>query len=76
VFSWVIFQRVYHPAWADKIPYVVAVIQLKEGPRLISNIVGCDPSAVFCGMPVEVSFERVSPEMKLPVFRPRSGLES
>jgi uncharacterized OB-fold protein len=70
VFSWVIFRRAYHPAWDDAIPYVVAVVELAEGPRLSSNLIDCDHAAVTCGMPVEVVFDTISPEMTLPRFRP------
>ena len=40
VFSFVVYHRVYHRAFKEKVPYVVAVIELEEGPRLISNLVG------------------------------------
>lgn len=36
--SWVIYHRAMHPAFADKVPYNVAIVELAEGPRLISNI--------------------------------------
>jgi uncharacterized OB-fold protein len=38
--SWVVYHRSYHPAFADRLPYNVAVVELDEGPRLISNITG------------------------------------
>lgn len=38
------------------LPYVVAYVQLEEGPQLLTNIVGCDPKAVAIGMPVRVDF--------------------
>ena len=46
------------------------MIELQEGTRLVSNVVGCDPSEVQIGMPVELSIEHVDEEMKLPLFRP------
>ena len=71
VYSWIV---VRHPVPADiyagDVPYVVALIDLEEGVRMASNIVGCDASAVRAGMPVEVSFEAVTPEVTLPLFRP------
>lgn len=70
VHSFVVYHRVYHAAWADAVPYVVAVVGLDEGPRLTSNIVECDPSAVHCDMPVEVAFEDVTEFVTLPKFRP------
>jgi len=45
------------------------LIQLREGPRLISNVVGCAPEEVRIGMPVRVRFEDVG-EFTLPLFEP------
>jgi len=53
-------------------PYVVALIQLDEGPRLISNIVGCEPEAVEIDMPVRVRFEPAG-DFLLPRFEPQRG---
>ena len=72
VFSFVIFHRVYHPAFEADLPYAVALVELEEGLRLVSNIVGCPPEQVVCDMPVEVVFEDVTPEVTLPKFKPRS----
>lgn len=73
VYSFVVFHRVYHPGWADAVPYVVAVVELDEGPRLTSNIRNCDPAAVYCGMPVAVVFEDVTSTTTLPKFCPDRG---
>jgi uncharacterized OB-fold protein len=56
-------------------PYVIAMIELDEGVRLMSNLVGVapDPAQIRIGMPVEVVFEDVSPEIALPRFRPRGA---
>jgi len=53
-------------------PYVIAIVELVEGPRLMTNLVGieADPARVTIGMPVEVVFEDVSPEIALPRFQP------
>ncbi|WP_256469025.1 Zn-ribbon domain-containing OB-fold protein [Conexibacter sp. DBS9H8] len=40
VVSWVVYHRAFHPAFADRVPYNVTVVELAEGPRLISNVVG------------------------------------
>tara|TARA_R110002126_G_scaffold291784_1_gene458101 strand:- start:29469 stop:29891 length:423 start_codon:yes stop_codon:yes gene_type:complete len=37
--SWVVYRKAFHPSFADRLPYNVAVVELNEGPRLISNIV-------------------------------------
>ena len=38
--SWVVYHTAFHPAFANRLPYNVAVVELDEGPRLISNVVG------------------------------------
>jgi uncharacterized OB-fold protein len=68
VFSFTVMHRAYHPAF--KAPYTLAVIELKEGVRMTSNVIGIEPSKVRCGMPVEVVFDRLSDEVTLPRFRP------
>lgn len=70
IFSFAVYRRTYHPAIPA--PYVVALIELVEGPRLVSNVVGCSPEEVEIGMPVEVLFEAEDGFM-LPRFRPRSA---
>jgi uncharacterized OB-fold protein/acyl dehydratase len=51
-------------------PYVVAVIALEEGTRLISNVIDIDPADVEIGMAVEVRFVAVDDELTLPLFSP------
>jgi uncharacterized OB-fold protein len=53
-------------------PYSIAVVALEEGPRMLSNVVGCPqtPEALVLDMPLEVVFEPVSDEIALPLFRP------
>jgi uncharacterized protein len=70
VFSFVTFHRVYHPAFAKEVPYVVAVVELAEGPRLLSNIVGVPPEAVSCDMPVKVTFDDCEEGVAVPKFVP------
>ena len=56
----------------DELPYVLAYVELEEGVRMLTNVVGCKPEDVCIGMPVEVVFEDVTPEATLPKFRPRA----
>jgi uncharacterized OB-fold protein len=70
VFSFVVYHRAYHPGFKEELPYVVAVIELDEGPRMLSNVIGCKPEDVRCDMPVEVAFEDITDEVALPKFRP------
>jgi uncharacterized OB-fold protein len=66
-----VYHRVYHPAFKDKVPYVLAVIELDEGPRIVSNVVGIPADEVRCEMPVKVVYEEVRDGYLIPKFRPR-----
>ncbi|OGK88329.1 MAG: hypothetical protein A2X52_12680 [Candidatus Rokubacteria bacterium GWC2_70_16] len=59
-------------AFKVKPPYVLAMVELEEGPRMMSNLIDVepDPRAIRCDMPVEVVFERLTEEITLPLFRP------
>lgn len=70
VYSFVTFHRVYHPAFAGDVPYVVALVELDEGPRMLTNIVGIRPEAVVCEMPVKVVFDDVADNVSVPKFAP------
>jgi hypothetical protein len=54
----------------EDLPYVVALVDIEEGPRFLSNIRGCPPEEVEIGMPVALSWEDRN-GYRLPVFRPR-----
>ncbi len=59
--------------FADKVPYLVGLVRLEEGPVMMSNIVGCDPKSVTLDMPLEVRFEKRLGRA-VPVFAPaRNG---
>lgn len=64
-----------HPAFDG--PYAIALVALEEGPRLMSNIVGCEqtPEALELDMPLEVTFERQNDEITLPLFKPAAHRE-
>lgn len=68
--TFTIMRRAYHPGFAEDVPYVVGVIELDEGPRLVSNVVGLAGSEPVVGMRLGVVFEDVAPEASLPKFRP------
>ena len=58
-----------------KDPHSIAVVQLDEGPRMMTNIVDCPqtPEALVLDMPLEVAFEKIDDEISLPLFRPVKG---
>lgn len=70
VYTFAIYHRVYHPSFADDVPYAIGVVELEEGPRMTTNIVGCAPHDVYCEMPVEVVFDDVTDEVTLFKFQP------
>lgn len=70
VYSYTIAQAPTHPAFAEDVPYIVAIVELAEGPRLTTNIVGCAPTAITIGMPVVATYDDVTPDMTLVKFRP------
>lgn len=73
VFSYVVFHQLYSKAFEKDIPYNVALVQLEEGPRMYSNVVGVDNDAVKIGDQVEAVFEPVTPEVTIPRFRLRGS---
>ena len=55
--SWVVYHHAYHPAFAARLPYTVAVVQLAEGPRLMSNVVGTDASTLHIDQALRLVIE-------------------
>ena len=51
-------------------PYCVALVDLEEGVRMLTNVVGCPPDDVRCGLPVTVTWETLSDGRQLPLFEP------
>ena len=72
IFSYYVMHQIYHPGFAAEVPYAVVVVKLEEGPKLTSNVVDCPLDEIAIGMPVEVVFEELSPEVTLPKFRRRA----
>jgi uncharacterized OB-fold protein len=70
LYSFVLMHQVYDPAFADDVPYNIAVVELDEGVRMTTNIVGCPNDELEIGMRVEVTFEQLSEQVALPKFRP------
>ncbi|UYQ63201.1 bifunctional MaoC family dehydratase N-terminal/OB-fold nucleic acid binding domain-containing protein [Streptomyces peucetius] len=71
VFSYVVMHHPPFPAFDP--PFAVGLIELAEGVRIVSNVVGIPPDRVRVGMPVELEFSRIDGEFELPVFRGVQG---
>ncbi|MGV1049065.1 MAG: Zn-ribbon domain-containing OB-fold protein [Solirubrobacterales bacterium] len=53
--SWVVYHRAFHPALEDRLPYAVALVELDEGPRMVTTLAGVPgPAEPACGAPVEL----------------------
>ena len=70
VFSYTVVHLAAHPAFADRVPYVAALIELEEGPRMVADVLDIAPEDVRIDMPVIVRFVQVADGVKLPQFVP------
>jgi uncharacterized OB-fold protein len=75
VYSHTVMMQAFHPFFEDRVPYVLATVELveQEGLRVMTNIVGCEPDHVRVGMPVEVTFEQLTADLTVPQVRPAAG---
>ena len=73
VYTYTVTYQNQSAGFRDELPYVLAYVELEEGVRMLTNIVGCAPETVKIGMPVEVAFDDVTPEVTLPKFKPVSA---
>jgi uncharacterized OB-fold protein len=69
VYTFTVTYQNQAPGFREELPYVLAYVELAEGVRLLTNIVGCPPEDVRIGMPVEVVFDEVTAEVTLPKFK-------
>jgi uncharacterized OB-fold protein len=57
----------------DRLPYVAAMVELAEGPRVMTTVVGCEPADLRVGMALTVDFQPLNDELVAPVFRPATA---
>jgi uncharacterized OB-fold protein len=62
-------QRALDPYWKGELPYLVGVIELEEGPRMLSNLINTPMDKVRIGMALRVEFETITEEIVLPRFK-------
>jgi uncharacterized protein len=70
LYSFVLMHQVFHPGFAAEAPYNIAEIDLEEGIRIISNVIGIPNEELKIGMQLAVTFEDISDEVALPRFLP------
>jgi uncharacterized OB-fold protein len=70
VYAVTVEHRPQDPRMASRAPYAIALIDIDDGWRMLSNVVDCDPSEVTVGMPVSVTWEPLPDGRHLPLFSP------
>ena len=72
LYSFQIAYRSLNPAFKIKPPYILAMVELEEGPRLMSNLVNIEPDVevIKCDMPLEVVYEKQTDDITIPLFQP------
>lgn len=73
--TFTIVRRPVSRAYAAEVPYVVALVQLEEGPTMMSHVIGCGVDEVRIGMPLEVVFEDWPEGVTIPKFRPAGAAQ-
>lgn len=69
LYSYVVSHQAVHASLRERTPFATVLVELDEGPRMVSNLVGVSPGEIEIGMAVEVVFHAVSEEIVLPLFR-------
>lgn len=72
LYTWSVVHRNDLPPFADRVPYVAAVVDLAEGPRMMTEVVDCPEPDLRIGLPLQAAFQAADGFTK-PVFRRRSG---
>ena len=72
LFTYAIVHRAPHPGFVGDVPFVTAIVELEEGPKMATNIVMDDPTPekLQIGMPLKVVFEDITDTIALPKFAP------
>ena len=68
IYSYTVSHRAFHPAWKDKVPYVIATIELDEGVRMVCDMLGTDPDTVAIGQRVQATFAELPGQGMMPRF--------
>ena len=58
------------PPFGERVPYIAAVVDLDEGPRVMTNLVECEPGALSIGMALTVRYRELDDNITAPVFAP------
>jgi uncharacterized OB-fold protein len=66
----VVYHRAFHPAYAEEVPYAVALVELDEGVRLLLRVVDCSLDTLVIEAAGEIRFMPLTTEVSVPVFVP------
>jgi uncharacterized OB-fold protein len=71
LYSWTVCMQPFHPYFVNKVPYILATVTLdeQEGLQLPTNLIDCSEDDLSIGLPLEVVFEDLAPELTVPLFR-------
>lgn len=72
VHTFTVIRQNHAQPFRDELPYVVAIVELEEGPSMMGNVTGCDVEDVHIGLPVEVYMVDADENVAIPMWRPRS----
>ena len=70
LYTWSVVHQNDLPPFNERVPYVAAVVDLAEGPRMMTNVVDCAPDSLRVGMALHVTFLDIGEGVHVPVFRP------
>ena len=68
IYTYTVVRHPTHYAFAGKVPYILAIVELAEGPRLVTAITGAAPEEIRGGQPVRAVFREVADGVTLPYF--------
>jgi uncharacterized OB-fold protein len=71
LYAYTVLRQPFHPGFVDAVPMIIGLTELDDAPgvRILTNIVDADPDELYCGLPMEVVFEKRE-DFALPQFRP------
>lgn len=73
LYTWSVIHRNDLPPFGTRVPYTAAVVDLAEGPRMMTEVMDCAPADLRIGMPLRVTFREAAEGVSVAVFRPDLG---
>jgi len=72
LYSYTLVNQAFHPWYLEKLPYLLATVELEEQPKLMffTRLTECSEEDLRIGMPMEVVYEDAAPDLTFPLFRP------